>query len=72
VLGVAFALGWAKSAIPHLATEAAFAFVAFFFLILGISMVAGSVNNPDILLDDLLPFLALTFFWLMRRRQSSM
>jgi hypothetical protein len=46
VLGLAFAQG----ARPHPITEAVFAFIALYFLLLGLRMIAGFINDPEILL----------------------
>jgi hypothetical protein len=68
-LGISYGLGPARSS--KSLTEAIFVFVAFFFLLLGLSiMFAGGSSNANVLLGDLFASLALTFFWVMRKKPS--
>ena len=66
VIGIVLALRPVE-AIPH--TETAFAFISFYFLLLGLHfMFGGPAADDGILLGDLFASLALTFFWATRRR----
>jgi hypothetical protein len=66
ILGVAFAIGPVKGGRPP-RLEAFFAFLAFFFLILGLRLMIGE-PNPLAVLGDIFASLALTFFWVLRRK----
>jgi hypothetical protein len=68
--GVILALHPANGAHPRVTTdEAVFAFIAFYFLLLGLRFMVGSVGNGGgIFLGDLFASLALTYFWSMRRK----
>jgi hypothetical protein len=66
LLGVGFAVGPVKGGRPPL-VEAFFAFLAFFFLILGLRLMVGE-PSPLAVVGDLFASLALTFFWVMRRK----
>ena len=69
VFGLAYALRPAEGEGRHL-KEILLAFVAFYFLLLGLRMIAGFIHDPEILLGDFFASLALTFFWAMRRKES--
>jgi divalent metal cation (Fe/Co/Zn/Cd) transporter len=64
---LAYALRPAEGLGRHL-KEAVLAFVAFYFLLLGLRFMAGSISDSLVLLGDLFASLALTFFWLTRRK----
>jgi hypothetical protein len=68
LLGAAFILARNRSANPRALTEGACAFVAFFFLLAGLSCMIGTVNRPEALPGALAASMALTFFWVMNRR----
>jgi hypothetical protein len=67
LLGVAFAVGPIKGGRPP-AVEAVFAFVALYFVLLGLRSMFGGVHDPEVLLGDLFASLGLTFFWAMRNK----
>jgi len=49
--------------------DATRAFIAFFFLLLGLRLMVGSVGGDgNLFLGDFFASLALTFFWLLRRK----
>jgi hypothetical protein len=60
LLGVTFAVRTAEGGRRHLITETFFAFVAFYFLLLGLGMTFGRVNDSGMLLGNLFASLALT------------
>ena len=68
VLGIAFAIGHTKESGVRL--TAFLVFVAFYFLLLGLRFMIGMNGGDGLFLGDLLASLALTFFWVMRQRQS--
>lgn len=67
-LGITFALGRTKEVGGRL--TAFLVFVAFSFLLLGLRLMISSAADEGLFLGDLLASLAMTFFWVMRQRQS--
>jgi predicted Na+-dependent transporter len=65
LIGLTFAFGPSRA--PVL-LDALRAFVAFFFLLLGLRMTFSSIRDPEPLLGAFFASLALTFFWVMVRR----
>ncbi len=64
-LGISFAL---IGALRRAKAEVFFAFASFFFLLLGLRLMIGSVNDDAPLVGDFIASLALTFFWASRRK----
>jgi hypothetical protein len=68
VFGLAYAFRPAEGVGRHL-KETVLAFVAFYFLLLGLRMMVGPIGPDGPLLGDFFASLALTFFWATRRGQ---
>jgi hypothetical protein len=49
--------------------EVILTFIACYFLLLGLRLMVGSVNDPLVLLGDFFASLALTFFWSTRKNR---
>jgi hypothetical protein len=67
VLAFAFGVAFAPARARYPRLEAFFAFLAFFFLILGLRLMVGE-PNPLAVVGDLFASLSLTFFWVLRRK----
>jgi accessory gene regulator protein AgrB len=67
VFGLAYALRPAEAVGRHV-KETILAFVAFYFLLLGLRFMVGPITDTAVLLGDLFASLALTFFWLTRKK----
>jgi hypothetical protein len=50
--------------------EVILTFIACYFLLLGLRLMVGSVNDPLVLLGDFFASLALTFFWSTRKNRG--
>jgi hypothetical protein len=65
----------AQSVLPsaklHAMREAIFAFVSFYFLLFGLLVIVGSVNDPEILLGDLFASSGTGLLSAMRRNTLS-
>lgn len=70
VFWLAYAFRPAQGFGRHL-KESVFAFIAFYLLLLGLRMMLSSITHDGVFLGDLFASLALTFFWIVRRKQSS-
>jgi hypothetical protein len=64
-LGLAFVT---RQGEMHKFLDAIFAFIAFFFLLLGLCVMTGRSNDSSILMGDPFASLGLTYFWVAIRK----